>query len=167
MLSRGKLAILAMLLLAFTLTGISVVWHYYQGDQAKEFWGTKSAVLIRHAAKVEVLQLRLANGVTGSEAERLTIDNVLFDVVQKKDISQMRGLIHARHALIEDASFHWDKTRGECQGQWNCAMRFTAGDSSAIVLFDFECELARLILSPREVRVTSHIMAGLKRYIAE
>jgi hypothetical protein len=98
--SSGKLVVLSIFAVALLMAAFAWWWNRQQGRQALEFWGKESALAIRDGQKVELLRLRPKNG-------RL-VDLEGFDLIETKDISQAQGLIHARHSLLQDASFDWN-----------------------------------------------------------
>ena len=52
MLTRGKMAILAMVVLAVMLGGFSWWHHYWQGRRCRQLWGVEALLLIRYAPRV-------------------------------------------------------------------------------------------------------------------
>lgn len=159
--NRGKLVILVMFGVAIGLGAIAVFVRYQQGDRALNYWGTEAAQLIRHAPKVELLWLSNSDDPPAESEilENLTIDGQICTVVRRKDISQSRGLVHARHALITDRSYRFDEPRGDCQPAWVYVLRFTDGDRMATLSFDVCCGRARLVETDREVSIAPAIGA--------
>jgi hypothetical protein len=86
MFDRGKLAVLAILLLATALAGGAWWWNYHRSRRCLALYGSEAAYLIRTAPKVELV-------LGGAEPI---------------DISRAAGLVHARTALLDDASYEWD-----------------------------------------------------------
>ncbi len=158
--SRGKLVILAMFLLALVMGGYAW-WHQRQkGHRSHQFWGGPTALLIRHAAQVQLLWLEPAGTETPARAERLEIGGQSLAVSGRHEISQARGLVHARYALIEDASFAWDAPRGGCENQWRFALRFVHQGQSATVAFDPDCSQLLLVGDDRTIKLVPQIMAA-------
>ena len=104
-------------------------WHrYQQGRRALELWGVETAQLIRHAPQVELLTL--SDKSASLAGESLQVEGREVGIARREDISKTRGLVHARHVLIEDASFDWDGTPADCGGDWSYALRFSDGKKS-------------------------------------
>jgi len=129
--SSGKLVVLSIFAVALLMAAFAWWWNRQQGRRALEFWGKDSALAIRDGKKVELLRLRPKNG-------RL-VDLEAFEIVETKDISQAQGLIHARHSLLQDASFDWDaKPASHSQFETKTdvlAVRFTRQDVSTTIVF--------------------------------
>ena len=67
-----------------------------------------------------------------------------FVVIRRVDISQARGLVHARHALIMDYNFEFDRPDLAATPQWRYALRFTEGDRQVVLTFDPDANVAGL-----------------------
>ena len=153
MIHRGKFLIVAIFLVAVVAASFAW-WHQYQkGRHALSLWGAGPAVLIRHAPRVELLRLK-------APAE-------IAVILGHKDISRARGIVHARQALVEDASFDFQAARGDCEPHWQYALRFSDAGQRATVQFDFDCGRARLEESGQEVAMTPKLAAGMKKFIQE
>lgn len=159
--NRGHLAVLVMFGLAICLGAVAVFVRYQQGDRALNYWGTQPAQLIRHAPRVELLWLGDGKDpATESEViEQLTIDGRNCTVVRRKDISQARGLVHARHALITDRSYQFDEPRGNCEPRWNYVLRFSDSEQTAVLALDIGCSRARLVGTDCELSIAPAIGA--------
>src|SRR6185295_18699265 len=106
-------------------------WNRQQGRRALEFWGKDSALAIRDGKKVELLRLRPKSSRSADLKDP--------EVVETKDISRAQGLIHARHSLLQDASFDWSaKPAGLSRfptKQDVLAVRFTRQDVATTIVF--------------------------------
>ncbi|MEX2025742.1 MAG: hypothetical protein WEH44_00550, partial [Pirellulaceae bacterium] len=104
--NRGKLVVMLMLLAAVALAAFALWWNVASGRRTLEFWGQEAgARIISPQAAVELLWLEPA--ASDADSERLSIGGRTYAVVQKVEITSARGLVHARHALLEDASIDW------------------------------------------------------------
>ena len=139
---RGKFVILFMFALAFGLSGYAW-WHRYQENpKSKEFWGARATVVIRQAPAVEFFTLvhtATMNSSTSYKGTLLTIDG-RFYVATVHDIHQSPGLVHARHALIDDNSFDWNTSLRACVPEWEFGLRFRDGSEQITVVFDTVCD---------------------------
>lgn len=82
---RGKLAVVSILALALVMATVAWWWNYQRGRHCLELYGSEAALLIRRAPRVEIID---AEG-------------------QATDVSQAPGLLNARTALLDDASYQW------------------------------------------------------------
>lgn len=163
-LDRGKFVVLFIFGVSLVAGGVAV-WHLYEkGDRTKEFWGTENAVLIYHAPQVELLKLHVGDDVPQEVLEEILVEGRFRPVIDRQDISQARGLIHFRGALIEDASFDWNKPRGDSPSHWQYIFRFTKDGDQAALAIDVASARARLVGSDRELSIAP-IVQGAKELI--
>ncbi len=98
-------------------------------------------------------------GTSASEAtesalsETLTVAGQPRRVAERRDISQVRGLVHARHALVVDTNYLWGESRGDCQADWAFALRFEDRGQQATLVFDRACARIRLLEQDKEVGI--------------
>ena len=159
--SRGKWAILVMVFLGCVLGGFAVWHHYRQGRRILEFWGSETAMLIRHADQVEVWRLGPQPGQSQSQLE---VAGQALAILEQVEISRLRGLVHARHALIIDRNYEWSE---EPEGQsvtWNLALHFRDGEQQATLVFATQSRLACVADRPQLVRVT-HMMDRVVEFV--
>src|SRR5688572_14162169 len=95
-------------------------WNYNRGRKSMEFWGRDAAVLIRQAPQVELWRLAGDND-SQAAVERITVGGTPLAVIERTDISQAQGLLHARFALTEDASFDFTEGKPAPQPRWDYA----------------------------------------------
>lgn len=190
--NRGAWAIGVMVAVGAVLGSVAVWFHYQQSRRAMEFWGAPQALAIRHAPQVELLRLELAvdsgagdgaangeavNGNTGDDSAggeaggeaSLVVDGRTFTVVARCDIATARGLVHARHALIVDASFDWSEGSDSVEQEtgkrtsegtaWQYAVRFSGEGPTLTVLLDPDSRRIRRLDDDRSI--------GLVRKIAD
>ncbi len=163
-LDRGKLVVLFIFGISI-VSGVFACWHFYEkGDQAKEFWGTETANLIYHAPKVELLKLHVGDDLPADVIEEIDIEGKTRAVIVRIDVTNARGLIHLRGALIEDASFEWGKPRGNPIPVWDFVLRFKDEDKQAAIAIDLPSKRARLIGRDREIGI-SPIAKGVRELI--
>ena len=162
MLNSGKLVLVGMITLAVVLATIAV-WHRRESTRRPlELWGAEAAGLIAGSSRAELLVL---SGVAGAEGDYVEHKGSKIAVQQRYDLKQVRGLVHLRAALVEDASFHWGE-QSECQPVWQYGLQFIEGDRQAIVLLDLDCGVAA-VAGRDEIVSIRPIAAGLKQVIAE
>jgi hypothetical protein len=101
----GKWIVIGIFGLALAGAVGSWIFRYYATHRAARFWGTEAARLIRDAPQVDFYYL-VDGEATLNHAdllEKLTQPGVCGKV----DVSQARGIVHLRNALVEDRSFDW------------------------------------------------------------
>ena len=159
----GKLLIILIFGTAL-VGGVATLWVQFDARRrSREFWGADNAVLINRAPKVELLRLTKASEPR-DDGSQVTIDNVTFEISERKDVSKTRGFVHVRDALIRDAGFEWDKARGDCVPQWDFALDFEKGDQKAIVAIDLNCERVQLVAGGQEASI-GPTMSGIKNWL--
>ena len=99
----GRNAVIAMLLVGLLATGFAWWWNFNRGRDSLTFFGAEGARIIRMAPKVEILVPvtdEAAGEPTGNVMRRYGAH-----AVRRVDVSQARGLIHARTSLLSDSSY--------------------------------------------------------------
>lgn len=115
--ASGKLVVWGIVLVAAVLAAITVWHHWSKGQASIAYWGASDGENIRYAPLVHLRQDQ-----------------------QSIDISQARGLVHFRQALIEDASFLGHHSKAIDAPHWEFEVVFTWPDQKVgtTVLFDLE-----------------------------
>jgi len=123
--SSGKLVIVGILTVALAAAAASWWFRYAATHRAAEFWGPQTTRLIRDAPTVELFQLtppaKLPPSSSGAAA--------FLERASARDLSNARGLIHLRNALLEDRSYRWPPQPMRPSDEWQWALRF--GDRSS------------------------------------
>lgn len=136
--------------------GYAWVHHYQQGRRCVELWGADAAALIRYAEHVEALELTTSGD---DESDVLSVAGERLYIERSIDITDRKGLVHARQALIEDASFTWNVTANETP-EWKFALRFREEAGEATLVFDVAGHSVHLIGAERSGTVTPDMMAA-------
>ena len=172
MLNRGKLVVSSIFMVALLMAVFAWWWNYERGRKSMEFWGRDAALLIRQAKDVELLRL-IPVVTAGESAQTIDVGPVVY-AVERADISRAPGLLHARFALTEDASFEFYATPENGgvlptsyeDGNWQYAVRFNREGKSATVLFDFQNSRVGIAEEQRSARVIAKIVTGWQQFIA-
>ncbi|MBI2481584.1 MAG: hypothetical protein HYV60_23955 [Planctomycetia bacterium] len=151
--NQGKLVIVFIFGLSAVMGGYAWWHHFTQGRRCVEFWGAEAGEMIRYAPQVEVLKLVSPKTV---DAETIQIQNKPHAVSARKDITSTAGLVHARQALIEDASFLWDEVPSG-PSSWDYVLRFIDGDQQVRVAFDCNHGRVQLIGTDRQATLKPHL----------
>jgi len=142
--STGRAAVLAMIVAAVLAAGFSWWWNFNRGRKALDFYGSEAATLIRTAPRVEILRPEPETDV---------------------DISKAPGLLNARASLLSDASYEWGAA-GISQESPLFSVRFSRGEPSVVVTFDFENRTVRHSNSQRIVALKPKTAEGWQSYLA-
>lgn len=164
-LNPGKLAVVGILLVAVGLAGFAWWWNWQRTQRCREFFGGEGAHLIRTATKVE--GLRLNDAPSGwAVREELRFSQHLATIKEKFDVSQARGLIHARTALLDDSSYRWDdQTTHDCEAVIRHAVRFHGPGQQVTLVFDYGCSRMWIVETQREVMLAPKIAAGWQSFL--
>src|SRR5262245_52627297 len=140
----GKTAVLAMLAVGVVAAVFAWWWNYNRGHKALEFFGAESATLIRTAPKVEILRPEPGTVI---------------------DISKAPGLINARASLLSDASYDWSAAAPAQQSPL-FSVRFSRGERSVVVTFDFENRTVTNAGTQRMAMLLPKTADGWRQYLA-
>ena len=161
---RGKIVIVLIVGVAVAMAGYTCWHHYRKGYQALRFWGQQAATLIRHAPQVELFQLagdRQGDDEVfiGKEAPEsvLRIGDQDILVLQRDDISTMRGLVHARHTLIVDRNFKWPQSVTDPATNWDFALRFSDQQQQVTLVFSLQQRVVRSLDHDRQLNMNEAI----------
>jgi hypothetical protein len=123
--NQGKIIVGIALVLGICAGLAGYWWNYRVGHRALKFYGTEAARLIRLAPKVEYLEY-----VPATQAGQASTWPV------KADLSQARGLIHLRNAILSDDQYNWNGTLSIVSEKF--ALRFSDNSESRTLYFDLE-----------------------------
>ena len=161
---RGQIVIVLIVGVAVAMAGYTCWHHYRKGYQALQFWGQQSATLIRHAPQVELLKLsgnrqaddEVSLGKAASQSV-LRIGEQDVPVLQRDDISTMRGLVHARHTLIVDRNFDWQQSVPDPVVDWDFALRFSDQQQQVTLVFSLHQRVVRSLDHDRQLKMNEAI----------
>ena len=87
-------------------------------------------------------------------------------IEQKIVLTEKKGLIHARQAMIEDVSFDWSDAGEQANPKWTHAIRFWNDNRvrSTTVLIDLDSQYIRNHEKDRQRRMADRLANGLKEY---
>jgi hypothetical protein len=151
--NQGKLVIVFIFGLSAVMGGYAWWHHFTQGSRCLDLWGAEAGELIRYAPQVEVMQFAHSDA---GDAETIQIQGESLAIAARKDVTGTPGLVHARQALIEDASFLW-KADLAGPSNWQYLLRFTRGDQQVSVAFDCDRGRVRLVGTDRQAALKPHL----------
>lgn len=155
----------AVLLLAIGVAAAGIAWWNTRSHTRRtlDFWGSEAALLIRDAPRVT--------------AGRVEVKQHAKDiaVLQQRDISRAKGLVHLRHALLDDRSFAWaaNPNKDESIGY---SLKFAGETSELTVYFSGDFSRLEVLLGKDDARSldrdrvslsTEPISQGLRHYFSD
>ena len=134
-------------------------WHRrHAGEQALQFWGTETALLISRAPEVELVELVPIDAnepqARRDEATRfgdLSVAPVRTRLVQRSE--SVPGLNKVRTILLQDNAFAWEEPADRCTPRWQYALEFRDGERQATVLISLDCPRTMLVGSDKTVSI--------------
>lgn len=170
---RGKLAVLTMLGLALAAAAFAWWWNVTSKKESLAFYGPAAARLIGKARTVELIEVEPAKFDDSRECYIAGADN--FALLSRHDVSRAPGLIHARTALLDDASYEWparplllEEGRRESVASRSTffLVRFADESSETILAFDTTARLLTRADTGATVRLNEKIAAGWQQFAA-
>lgn len=159
---RGKLAVLTMLSLALAAAAFAWWWNVTSKKQSLAFYGPAAARLIGKARTVELIEVEPAN--EDDLRELVAIGDRRFAIVSRHDVSQAPGLIHARTALLDDASYEWPAPIRLTPPLF--LVRFADEENEAVLALDTVARLLTRCDTGATVRLNEKIAAGWQQFAA-
>jgi hypothetical protein len=161
MFDRGKLAVLTMLGLAVLAATFAWWWNLQRGHLALAFFGSQGAGLVGHAPTVELIAIQPAK--SEDRGEHLLIGSEPFSVVSRHDVSRAKGLIHARTALLDDASYEWQSPTADlAPGLF--IVRFAQGRAESLLAIDCQGRQLYRCDTGAPVRLNPKIATGWQKF---
>lgn len=159
----GKLIILFIFGVAIGMAVFAWWYRYEQGNESLAFWGADNARLISGAEQVALIKLS-GDATSSGDVDRTSIDGRDWVNVSAHDLRGARGFLHARHSLVEDATFRWDEPPADSPSNWDYVVEFwDTPDRMAVVAFDLYRHRVRLVGTDREVAIQPDIAEGFRR----
>ncbi len=154
--------------LALALGAVSWWYRFESAHRATQFWGAEAAELIEEPS--EVLGLKLESVPEENEVPEdagIEFDHRHYATLLQIDLTEARGMVHLRHALMTDSSYLWMK-RPKVPSTWRWMLKFSQGDHYVLVLLsDDLATLGKSInSSPIEVISCQPMAETLREYFA-
>jgi hypothetical protein len=166
--TSGQRVILLIVGTAVTASAVAWWYQFQQGRRILRLWGPAAAYRIRLAPECEVWRLKPAGNLPGD----LQIDQQPWSIVARQNISQTQGLVHARQALIQDASFDWNQPIPDTM-HWQYALQFqdsrapSDSTSQTVLVFDLDRAVVRDVEHPEHAARIQPIADGLRTFFEE
>ncbi len=131
----GTKIVLAMGLLAVAASVGNWCYRTAATGRSVEFWGPSGAQLLSGPQTIHALKLLPAEVAEqqGLPA-RMPWPGGLV-VVASRDVTQVRGLAHLRHALVQDRNYGWSDATPPAETHWRVALVFAGGGEQVTAVF--------------------------------
>ncbi len=136
----GKLSVLFLLLCGLAAAVGTYLWQSSQTAQARAYWGTTGAQVLRTAEAAEAWRLEPAED-SDDDADTVTWGDRRWRIVERKPIVRGVGttLTFARRTLVYDHTFRWTEPLDPtCPPAAQWALRFDSEHGPWTLLFDLE-----------------------------
>ena len=160
--SSGRRVVAAIVLLGLCLAGFAFWFQWRQTRRCLGFLGADVAREISRAERVELWRLG-----SGGRPRRLT-------ATAWHDVSRAPGLVHLRHALVEDASYVWSAVPPDAGSgpqpvqEWGTALAFFSRRGvdvpAAVLVFDDRFGTMTVVGRPGRVSL-GRLGSGLDRWV--
>lgn len=152
--AKGKWAVIAVAVVAISMSTFGWWWNLQRGKRSLEFWSPQTAFEIRQGKVVTAFRL-----AGDQSAETLLTDRPAWHIEEQKDVSTVAGLIHARNSLLDDASFLWDAPP-PTDVRWTHSLWFEGAPNEkphrAQVLFDLDHGYMANLRTGKILRLNDH-----------
>ena len=131
----GKIVVVGFFLVA-SMMGFFSIW-YLRGlrNEAIEFWGKPTALVIRDAPQVELLTIVAADEAESDENRLAGTDYAIGNI---RVIDGEPGLYHLRLNLLDNGTFRFESQPTD-SASWDAALRFSGPKiGTATVVFSIE-----------------------------
>lgn len=160
--ATGKIVVLSIFGVALLAASFALYWNMSRSRRALAFWGAEDVRRIQKSDRVEILILEAADD-SQPEAESFQIGGQRLSPARTIDVTQARGLIHARHALTTDASFEPGEPAELQAGDWSHAIRFTDGQGTTVLLFNGQ--RVGHYQTQQELKLIPKVADGWRRFV--
>lgn len=163
--NRGKLVIVTILVVGISLAGFAWWNRWSRSQQVIAHWGPTAPTTIRVGKTAELLLLAAEPPTADTGLGVVKIHDHTYHITQIMDISQAKGLIHARHQLVQNEAFDWDTPRdANCRPRWSQAIRFRLEQDVTTIAFDFPCQRAMMLEQDKDVGMQP-IATGMQSFL--
>jgi hypothetical protein len=163
--NRGKLVVLTIFALAIAMASFALWWNWGLGHRSLDYWGENGSLLIRDAESVMLVKLQPGIPIPNAKDPPLPMESRDLSSAEKKDISRVKGLVHARHVFLEDASFDWNK-RLSTWDEWQYAVLFEGKKGRIFVMLDLNNGVAGSSEHYQALRLNPKTASGWKQFVS-
>ena len=172
--TRDRLVIVLLVVVALALALFGWWYRYEQGRRPIALWGGRAAHVIRNATSAELWKLEAADDTRQEDEANgdsmIVVDGRPMRIVERWRLPAGDELRDVQKGLVQDRSFDWEEPRGDRTPAWPYALRFAGSGEDVVVALDFDCQRARLVVPGAEDETVGEasiapIAAGLKKII--
>lgn len=147
------------------MSGFAWWYQYKMGRRSAAFWGPTGVVLVQYAPEVDFVPLfpQKNSQNQDSSVPTLAIDGVEWWAGEPINITNSRGLVHVRHALVDDLSFDWAAPTTSRPKRWEFLLRFRDRDQHVTVAIDTESGQLFYVEGARIAQFIPHIGAAMRQ----
>jgi hypothetical protein len=164
----GSKLVIAIGGLALALGAVSWWYRFETAHRATQFWGPEAAGLIEERSEVLGLKIELfPEGDKVTADAEIELEHRNKAIMLQKDLTDARGMVHLRHALLTDSNYLWIK-RPDAPPRWRWALKFQQHDRYMFVLLseDFATLGKSVDSLPIKIISCQPMAAMLKEYFA-
>ena len=123
----GKKLVLALTALAMVAGVLSWWYQFNSSHRTTRFWGPQLASLIARPSHVEVREVASGEPLSWKALESGRADSAI-------DLSQARGMVHLRHALMSDRNYQWGRQVDGTAVPWRWCLHWSDETAHGVVL---------------------------------
>ena len=165
--NQGKLAVLLIFALAIAMAVFAIVYQAQQDRLLLDAWSSEHITRIRKSPQVELIRLQRGSASTTDEADGFTVRGTPVKVSSRRDISDASGFVHARHVLVQDSSYDWNRGVDElAEVEWLYGFVFRDDEGTSTVLLDQPGEVVYLVEADSAL-TTGEMAQRLQKYVTE
>lgn len=152
----GKLVIITVVLLAVFAAGFSWWFRYSSTRRTTRFWGGQNARLIRDAKRIHLVTLGPmgpdhVHDANAAFADHYHVLDGLVGVVERREVTESRGLVHLRTELLMDRSYESFSGVLGSASDWKYGLEFRDAETSPPLVIFFSADCRRLQRHPPAV----------------
>jgi len=160
--TSGKLLTLGLIAIAIAAAAFAWWFQFSRGRRALAYWGGADAAVIRHGERAALLVI----GPEGKGA-KLDIGGAEYEITRVVPLDNAPGFVHARHALIDDASYQWDAAPPQSV-TWTHALQFEdARGRTVTVAISLTDGVLLPLTSNHPLTMSETLQSGLKDFFEE
>lgn len=159
MLHRGKFVIGLMIAVAIALSAYAWWYQYHRNPRIKGLLGTAGVLAIQYSPHVEFIRL---SSDSAADSQSSKIGDLEYRGIPI-DISRSSGLVHVRHALLNDGTYDWEKPP-EDAAPWDFVLRFSGDQHPPVTIaFTGDCDSMMWIEGQQSLRLTPASAAAFRK----
>ncbi len=121
---------MAVLALAVALAIGNLVYQWSMSRKTLDYYGRDDGWLVVNAQRVTALQLASIPASNVNAHDGLQVDDRLYIIEKRADITQAPGIKHIRQALVTDTGFLWPPGE-DARPPWRYAISFRSVDKDS------------------------------------